>query len=82
MSRQEAEAESVACLISFMLLCKGVKIPEDRRCQFLWKMGRVARADHAAVPGRPWLAPARHSGEEPGGCQDVEAREANMCVQL
>lgn len=42
----------MGCLISSMLLCKGVKIPEDRRCQFLWKMDRCAHADHAAVPGQ------------------------------
>lgn len=47
----------MGCLISSMLLCKGVKIPEDRRCQFLWKMERFAHADHAAVPGQcqGWL---------------------------
>lgn len=33
----------------------------------------------------PWLAPARRSGKErgdPAQSKDVEAREANVCVQL
>jgi len=36
--------ESVGCLISSMLLWKCVKIPEDRRCQFLWKFERFVHA--------------------------------------
>lgn len=68
-----------------------MKIPEDRKCQFLWNIERFVHAKPRWSPKAgsfwSWLAPTRRSvrrvNKQGGSAQSayIDARKASVCVQ-